>query len=1173
MKRKLLSILLVVTMVVAIAIPTLGASNSQIVSGPTSRVWQDGFGFHCNAIKGNGQTSVEYVGGVTAVVNSIKNIKKQPAGSMVVLKGDQKDIFGTKTYPIGLERVDMTTTWNLMTGDDIVCATCGRTDWVTYSNNDGTINGKNIQAHHPILPPPPEKYGTLLIYKTVEGMLFGDWIFDGDIDVLELISGISFKVFATDGPGGSFDDSAPFGVGDLDMYGAITFEKLPDGYVGWIAVVEYIVPGSLADDLFDDAGTQYFFLGGQDEDGNYIIGGGSGLNADFDKAATYWCGDFEWPGAEAATVVFPGWKDQFGSDVISWGVPNYHVKNMETGKFYGSFCAHFGSAAVGRDTYLYYDKTAERFADDAATKKAIIDAFDYIVEKWGDIDTYFPFLGFSGGELDALYDDFSDFILPTKFVAQIVLWKLIDDKNCDDILADVYKNSPYYDSDLYPDYWRWEIVTGLMSDKINACVDEVLSAIAGWKNKGNVTDIVFLADEDYTFGNPKAECQPQIVPLGGRGTFDNKTTKLFGDPKVQKTVNGQLIGTWAVDGNVDFSDLISGISFKVFATDANGGSFDETAPIGVGEFDFYGTITFTNLSGYVGWVAVVEYLEPGSLAADIFDDVGPQYFYFNKGTVSGGGGFDFDTLYRLKGNGDIYILESGNETPVLNARGNVQLIYVQDVDKDPNEDEWLSSFCANGTSVSFGSLYKVDNSLVDPDKFAHVVAALNYINSKYGSVDTYGGWGNNNQWDAFADAILDYNNGDDAAYIALMSQQTRLLSQIAIWKFYSEFDFDIVYYSSGNPPGIPDQYKLAIDDLLANGLTGEGDLMLAYLVCAESGLDHISSCQPQFVPYFPAFDNKTKGRLYGSVSFTKKVYGGEITVGVGDFAFDLFKIVNGVESLVTAADYKADAEEKDSRFYTGINGSVEVSSLLPGSYVFKEVLGSGAPYIAPDNGQGIWGLTWKVTYPGGADGLYFEITAKGDTIWADFDKWDVAEYDISGDIIIPIVNNEYYCKHYIFWTQEYYVGAAIERIELPDGGGWINIMDPKWEAYCSGTGVVSFKYTPATCTRPDNYAFGCSCGATATGYDGDIPALGHDYTDAVGTPIIYEGGWPVKAGKVLFACTRGSEGCDDFYGSMDEDFDIELWEELSGLCAKCWDAYVDAYDGVTYIMYVCDCND
>jgi len=140
-------------------------------------------------------------------------------------------------------------------------------------------------------------------------------------------------------------------------------------------------------------------------------------------------------------------------------------------------------------------------------------------------------------------------------------------------------------------------------------------------------------------------------------------------------------------------------------------------------------------------------------------------------------------------------------------------------------------------------------------------------------VDTYGGWGNNNQWDAFANAIADYNNGDEAAYIALMSQQTRLLSQIAIWKFYSEFDFEIVYYSTGARPGIPDQYKIAIDDLLANGLTGEGELMLAYLVCAEGGLDHITSCQPQFVPYFPSFDNKTKGDLYGTMSAEIEISG------------------------------------------------------------------------------------------------------------------------------------------------------------------------------------------------------------------------------------------------------------------------------------------------------------
>ena len=123
--KKGLSILLVIALMVTMAIPLMGAG-----SPPEKLTWVDGFGFHCNAAKGNGATDV---------INLLND--------RVVAKGSQKDVFGVKANPIGLERVGNTTTWNLLT-NDIECATCGRIDWVTFSNNNGKISGKNIQANH-----------------------------------------------------------------------------------------------------------------------------------------------------------------------------------------------------------------------------------------------------------------------------------------------------------------------------------------------------------------------------------------------------------------------------------------------------------------------------------------------------------------------------------------------------------------------------------------------------------------------------------------------------------------------------------------------------------------------------------------------------------------------------------------------------------------------------------------------------------------------------------------------------------------------------------------------------------------------------------------------------------------------------------------------------------------
>jgi len=167
--KKFVVILLIASLALALTIPAL-ASNSQIVTNANTRIWQDGFGFHCNAVKGNGATAVEYIGDNTAIENSIARIKKQPAGSMIVQKGDQKDIFGTRTFPVTLERVGTTTTWNLIT-DDVECNSCGRIDWVTYSNNSGVINGKNIQVHHsatPRFPTPPVEFNSTVTFTKVK---------------------------------------------------------------------------------------------------------------------------------------------------------------------------------------------------------------------------------------------------------------------------------------------------------------------------------------------------------------------------------------------------------------------------------------------------------------------------------------------------------------------------------------------------------------------------------------------------------------------------------------------------------------------------------------------------------------------------------------------------------------------------------------------------------------------------------------------------------------------------------------------------------------------------------------------------------------------------------------------------------------------------------------------
>jgi len=1078
----------------AAANPT--SSNDQIVVDKDTRIWQDGFGFHCG-----GAVAVEYLGSIKGTLDAIAKINKKNPISKIVEKGDQKDIFGTKTFPVTLERVGMTTAWNLMT-DDIKCTKCGRTDWVTYSNNSGVINGKHIQCEHPPIVEEEPLKGTFSVDKTVNGIAFTEWALDYDGDLVALLGDISFALFAK-------GSTAPIATATIDLgSGAVVFtwenldfENLP---AGEYYIVEYL--GDIAKEVFNNANGEVvveFTIGA---DGK-VVGGES----DFDKNGKYTAGH---DGMNLAVLYEI--KDGYGT------LPDYYPINpnfqdffvtSEDGKEFKSFCSYYASMNLGD---FYVDQTAVRFAGDDAQKKAdIISALNYINNTWGSLDQWpEDYVDFNNGGYEAFDKNGDSWWLntnpesATKMIAQLVIWYLLDDGVES---AAVIGRSKWANEGEYED-------AGIGYGFINEAVYQVLQNYEGYTG-GSVTDIVFLAEEGYVKRTPGQmdNHQPQIVPIIGKFTFNNTTDDppLKGKFSLTKTVNGIAFSEWLLDeylAGFDFDDwadaiaaLADGIKFELRDSNNNVVATADAFDPSIGKIIFDAD-TLKGLAD--GEYYIVEILT--GVAKEVFNnadgEVAMKVIIIN-GAVIGGDGFDASALYRdnyFYGQGHVFDLGHYDWTE-LTAGGQIRTIMVQDVDLE--DAEWLSSFCAHGGSATFasngpGHLYKVATELADPEKLADAIAALNYINNKYGSYDSYEGFFPYGEavWEA---AIIAYNNGDKDDYFDLMKSQTRLLSQIAVWHFFCGIDIDIVYWQDGKGIHLPDQYQYAIEDVIKNGLTGEGDLSAAYLICAEHGLGDEVSCQPQLVPYTLTFNNTTDNPLKGTPSFNKVKYGGKIPFEVAnEFAFDLFQIINGEEVYIDT-------------YYTDVFGAVTTGELDPGDYVFKEGVST---YTIP--GVDEYKLLWKAVYPVGANGLYFEISKAGDVVWTD--------YPGEGN---PTVDN-------IFWNKSFVQWVPIGLLEQFTGMGTIGeIFEDGFIFYPGGVDAgeeVICEVTEATCTQGGMLWFYYS---KADGSAGE-PLMSIPYSAANGHVYMLD-----ETGDWL--CCENCSYCQGYWDLAPELY--EVYKELGGL--------------------------
>jgi hypothetical protein len=125
-------------MICAFTVPALASAKLPAAS--------EGFAFHCNDIEDGGN-------GKTYIVGKDKDygkFDKKTGEGLIQLAPALGDTTGKIWVPV----------------EDLgVCTSCGRSDWVSFSNKSGTPDGKNIQLQH---PGPSKRYITIQVIYNLD---------------------------------------------------------------------------------------------------------------------------------------------------------------------------------------------------------------------------------------------------------------------------------------------------------------------------------------------------------------------------------------------------------------------------------------------------------------------------------------------------------------------------------------------------------------------------------------------------------------------------------------------------------------------------------------------------------------------------------------------------------------------------------------------------------------------------------------------------------------------------------------------------------------------------------------------------------------------------------------------------------------------------------------------
>jgi len=519
-----------------------------------------------------------------------------------------KDLSQKWSKPLKFKKIPGTTSWELLDKTTFVCDRCGSTEWVTFSNNSGVPDGKNIQMQHPggeILIEKEwikhnESYGAIKFFadfkltfpanKDFKGGSMtvspGKHFLAGDLAVTVQEAGCTkgFELVDMLLNGVSLGADIVSGVKAGDKVKAVNEDKPPLKFVKYINGESFQLWAELNNNTgysaAEIAAMITFEIYKADGIGDKDFSPGklfakAGVNAD---GSVSFCPDKAWNTGwyaiiekltPAGAALFAAPEPLYVYIELFNGIPT--ITNSAGGKIvseneafdYGAFYTiingYGGGYVLG---YPGLNNTGDIFP--IAVRNADGDSTEY-----GKTYPSFcanagsrAFAGESGMGCEGYYvaenlENFADFIAAYNYIEDKV-GDLNDFRAITQIVTWILLGAIEMPSEAF-DNINWAAVeTGTWAVKgipgAKAIVEAVIANYKNFKGNKKVVNVVFMACEQ---GHGYKDCQPQLVPVYGKLKFEN-TLKILGKVSFNKVKYGGAFPVGAGEFGFELFKIVGG---------------------------------------------------------------------------------------------------------------------------------------------------------------------------------------------------------------------------------------------------------------------------------------------------------------------------------------------------------------------------------------------------------------------------------------------------------------------------------------------------------------------------------------------------------------------------------------------------------------------------------------